>query len=253
MVLIFIDESGSIDYTDGTNIYLLNAILLKEEDFLNFYLNIFKEKERIASKYNLKSSNFELHASNLFSQEKGMTSLGKKLDFNYAIELYRSIMINVYSNTQFKVISVAILKDKVTQQDNIKYWNYTMLLERIEMTLRDEYQTMGIIIRDTEDLKKDMRIKELVKDIILQSTKIKFKRVLPAIYFIDSRLSEGVQLSDFTAYNVKRYLEKKIYNEHGEELNTIEIFNEYVSKKFSGHPSFIGKGLKIFPNISIEE
>jgi len=52
MVLIFIDESGSIDYTDGTKIYLLNAILLKEEEFLNFYLNIFKGKERIANEFN---------------------------------------------------------------------------------------------------------------------------------------------------------------------------------------------------------
>lgn len=253
MVLIFIDESGSIDYTDGTKIFLLNAILLKEEEFLNFYLNIFKEKERIANEFNLKSSNFELHASNLFSHEKGMSSLGKKLDFNLAIELFRSIMTTIYSNSQFKVISVALLKDKVTPQVNIKYWNYTMLLERIELTLRDEYQTMGIIIRDTEGIRKDIKIKELVKDIILRSAKIKFKRIIPAIYSIDSKLSDGVQLSDFTAYNVKRYLEKKIYNEHGEELTTIEIFNEYISKKFSGHPSYIGKGLKIFPNISIEE
>ena len=88
MVLIYIDESGTIDYTDGTRIYLLNAILIKEEDFMNFYLNMITEKERIAYKYNLKNSNFELHASNLFSQEKGMNSIGKKLDF-IAQELHR--------------------------------------------------------------------------------------------------------------------------------------------------------------------
>jgi hypothetical protein len=61
MVLIFIDESGSVDLTDHIKIYLLNAVLIQETAFQIFDLNMISIKEELTYKYNLPNSDFELH------------------------------------------------------------------------------------------------------------------------------------------------------------------------------------------------
>ncbi|MFX1236336.1 MAG: DUF3800 domain-containing protein, partial [Promethearchaeota archaeon] len=225
-----------------------------EDQFDSFDLQMFTIKERLVYEYNLPSNHFELHASELFSSSKGKKSLGRRLVLADCIELFRSVFVSIYPNSEFKVIFLAILKPELSPSINIKLWAYRMFLERIEMTLKKDYDTMGILIRDTEDpvqnIKKDLATRDLVKNIIYSGTKyVKFERIIPNTYFVKSKLSDGVQLSDITAYTLRRYLESKIYNEHPDDHMPEALFNYFISRKLSGYPNYMGKGFKIFPKI----
>lgn len=252
MVLIFIDESGSVDLTDHIKIYLLNAVLIQETAFQNFDLNMISMKEELTYKYNLPNSDFELHASDLFSNEKGFRSLGKKLQLIDCLDLFSSVIQCMCSNSEFEIIVTAILKDELGGEFNIKYWAYSMLLERIEYSLGQNYDTKGILLRDTEGITKDIKTKELIKDILYRGTKyVKFQNIIPSMYFLDSKMSEGIQLSDFSGYNIRRFLETVLYNEHNRNITTRPLFETYLSKKLRGYPDYKGKGMKIFPDIDI--
>lgn len=253
MVLIFIDESGSVDLTDHVKMYLLNAVLIKESAFQIFDLNMLSIKEALAYKYNLPNSDFELHASNLFSNEKGFKSLGKKLYLKDCIDLFSSVLKHMCSQVDFEIIDAVILKDELRKEINIKYWCYSMLLERIEYSLRENYYSKGILLRDTEGITKDIKTKELIKDIIYKGTNyVTFKKIVPTIYFLDSKMSEGIQLSDLSGYNIRRFLELIIYNEHIRDITTKPLYEKFVSKKLRGYPDYKGKGMKIFPDIDIQ-
>ncbi len=252
MVLVFIDESGTVDLPDKVKIYLLNAILVQEEYFQILDLNMITIKEVLAYKYNLPNSDFELHASNLFSKEKGRSSLGKKLNLIECIDFFRSVLEYMCSNSEFEIIITAILKDKLLKPINIKYWAYSMLLERIEYSLKEKYHSRGILLKDTEGITKDKKTKELIKDIIYRGTKyVTFQKIVSAIYFMDSKLSEGIQLSDFTGYNIRRFLEMILYNQHYRDYTTKPLYKRFVSKKLRNYPKYISKGMKIFPDNDI--
>jgi len=252
MVIIFIDESGSVDLSDHIKIYLLNAVLIQETAFQIFDLNMISIKEELTYKYGLPNSDFELHASNLFSNEKGFRSLRKKLYLKDCVDLFSSVLQHICSQSEFEIIVTAILKDKLTKKINIKYWGYSFLLERIEYYLRENFTSKGILLRDTEGITKDRKTKELIKDIIYRGTKyVTFEKIIPTIYFLDSKLSEGIQLSDFIGYNIRRFLELIIYNEHNRDIITKPLYEIYVSKKLRGYPDYKGKGMKIFPDIDI--
>ena len=252
MVLIFIDESGSVDLTDHIKIYLLNALLIRENVFQIFDLNMISIKEELAYIYNLPRSDFELHASDLFSNQKGFKSLGKQLHLQECIDLFSSVIHHMYSQSNFEIIVGAILKDELEKEINIKYWCYSMLLERIEYSLRENYESKGILLRDTEGITKNIKTKELIKDIIYRGTEyVTFRKIVPTIYFLDSKMSEGIQLSDFSGYNIRRSLEMLIYDDHINDITTQPLYEEFVSKKLRGYPEYNGKGLKVFPVIDI--
>ena len=51
MVLIFIDASGTTSFNDPEPLYALNAILIKERDYVILENNIFSFKEEICNDY----------------------------------------------------------------------------------------------------------------------------------------------------------------------------------------------------------
>ena len=140
MVLVYIDESGSSSLKDKEKLFVLTAILVKEENYQDIDTSIANFREEISYKYNI-SYNFEIHISALLDYKESNDF--KDLSYQERMEILEKIYLPL-EKLNFKIISVVLLKDEwepreeseEEEQMKIRFWVNLSLLKGYKCLLR---------------------------------------------------------------------------------------------------------------------
>ncbi|MHA2010241.1 MAG: DUF3800 domain-containing protein [Promethearchaeota archaeon] len=252
MVLGHIDESGNPSLKDKEEIFVLSAVLIQEQNYQNIDLTISNLKERLSYQYNIPDE-FEFHVLSLLANrtKRNKPSAFDNVSYNERRNIYLTWHKSL-KNLDFKIISVAILKKELTKEFNVRFWANLFLLERIQMYTQElTGNHQAIIFMDSESEEWNQKKINILKTAIYYPENhpsfIKFKNIVPNIYFLDSGSSMGIQLADSVVYCIRRWLRFTIYGKEGEIEKTNNKCFEIIKKKIRGYPDCLQTGLKIFP------
>jgi len=255
MVLVYIDESGSSSLKDKEKLFVLTAILVKEENYKDIDISVANFREEISYTYNI-PYNFEIHISALLDYNKSNDF--KDLSYQERMEILEKIYLPL-EKLNFKIISVVLLKDEwepreeseEEEQMKIRFWVNLSLLERIQMFTKDlGNNSYAIIFRDDENDKWNQRKLDILKSAIYyheyNPSYIKITNIIPTIYFLESHKCMGIQIADAVGFSVRRKLRYTIYENEGEVDKINNKSFELIKNKFHKYPDCLQKGLKFF-------
>ena len=252
MVLVYIDESGTTSINDPENkIYVLTAILIKEQNYKHIDIGLSNFKELCASSYGL-PQNFEIHIKDLFKPAK----IFKKFSLRDRTNIFTQIF-KLLSILDFNFISIAILKDKLSSSDDVRFLANLNLIEIIHTFLQDLKQNnYGIIFMDNENEKWNQQKIEILRESIFDKNflpNINIENIIPTIYFLESGSSMGIQIADIVCYSIRRWLRHTIYKikTKKDKLNNKGL--SLIKSKLYNYPNCIQIGLKLFPEAYLKE
>ena len=252
MVLVYIDESGSPHLDDESKIFSMTAILIKEEDFQQIDTIMLNFREQLAFEYNL-DTEVEFHIKELLKNKKKdkMKKEFKHLTYEQRLEIFKK-RLNVIENLNLTIFTVAIFKTELEEAKDPRFWANLMLIERLQMFVQElERCNFVTIFMDDEGEWNQYKLDILKKAIYSNEhpSYIKIRNIVPKIYFLKSKESEGIQIADNIAFCVRRWLRYIIYQNELRVLDKIneECFN-LLKCKFHKFPDCLQKGLKTYPN-----
>ena len=122
---------------------------------------------------------------------------------------------------------------------------YELLLERVENFLFNEHPNQqGIFVLDntSKQLNRSLAMKHSYFQRTATSSKVRLRHIVEIPFFVESYLSNGVQLADLCAYNVfKTFKEQNEKYEYFQKI--LPFFNARSVKKDNKV-----EGLKVFPD-----
>jgi hypothetical protein len=243
---LFLDESGSHGLKTINQefpILLLCGCLMEK----SYYQKVFtKEIDRLKQKY-FNRTDIILHSRDIRKWQKDFKVLGDiKIRHNFYQDLDKLI-----ENTDFKIISSAILKDELMKQygpqsNNPYDLSLTFVLERT-VFLTDTLKCNKVeVIAESRGKNEDAKLHDQYQIIINNGTKfVDKKRFIDRLTDIDFKKKDkndvGTQLSDLVAYP----LATKIIFPDRENL-AFKVIDPKIYRQFP-KGDYLGYGLKIFP------
>lgn len=239
---IFIDESGSPDYFNpkknnfGEKYFVLTAVICKQSDYKKIKTNL----AQIRRKYHKYLNDLEIKSrsirrsnpkNNADPQDPPPYDFWKYGDegLNNYKEFCEDLKKFVKEN-KFYISSVGADKlfaqTKYPQKDILQTC-FMDLWERIFIIHILEKITNSRILYDPKRTGDDIKIKNSYQDFIQRGTwyvdteKIRKAKLYKHIYAPDSTESDGLQLADYCAYPVKRFIENC----------TCDFFNTVLKEK----------------------
>jgi hypothetical protein len=217
MYLVYVDESGNtgLNLKDPQQpVFVLSALLLKEEN----WFQLEREYDTVLKKHltDPLPDGFELHAM----QIKNGTGVfkGVKLDKRLAL---RDEMLNLIHRSGAPLIYMRIIKKAFEKFCLENYGSgihvdpYIMALPficiEVDGYLKDKaHNALGMLIFDEQKeyythVERSIRMLRLDKTSLLQTSNIVEKG-----FFVDSKKSYALQLSDLVAYYIRKYEEYKL-------------------------------------------
>ena len=250
MYLIYIDESGTTNFTDHRD-YILAALIIHESTWRKFDRKI----SQIKLDYfpNKDPMEIELHASKLAKYTDEATS---QLEITTRHSIFRR-MSNIVKKNKCRLLCSIIDKEKIEDHKKspewVQLWAWRILLERIEKFLikknDDTMTNFGILCVDSNSQNIVSEIKSIVQEFRKEgSMYLDSKYLIEDPFFVDSSMRNLTQLADFVAWFSKQWFNRYKGRTSTHDTFNIELFNNIIDRfdKTKNNEVF-GAGIKIHP------
>lgn len=215
-MLIFVDESGNPNPADQSPYSVLAAIALKEGHSRDFSREIFNLKKMFIKGIN-DPIEWEIHARELLSGR-------------YIQPTTREFIEEIFSLCRIcEIKTFASIMKRPTQEILIHEENphihdlYKYLMRRVDACMNELFpEQKAIFLFDSKDKKSNERLARRFTSFLYKSKKgQEYLHILDTPFFVDSRMTPGIQIADLFAYIINRRFQKK---------NNYEIFNSYYKQ-----------------------
>ena len=248
MYFVYIDESGKPNYNDPDPLYVLTGILVHEQDWRTLDAGITAIKARAIQDHGLRvvvpTSAMEIHTTDLMS--------GKDHYRGTTLDCRRAVVGCIWEGLQpldFKIISVAILRDRLRKRIDLNEWAIRLLVERVQIFMGRNCPTENaILIYDSESPRFNEVRRLFITSVLSNGTlfQSRLENIVETPFFVDSSHMQGIQVADFVGYHIRRFIRIHYYgitrNYFDGNLET-QIRNNIRTKFDRGE-----LGLKLFPN-----
>jgi len=255
MYFFYIDESGE-----------KNPKVKKDEPFVYIALALheyqWKKFESIVNNYKLKLikniydreqvqlelADAEIHSSDIrIPQNREKHKFLKYLTDAELEELIKTFYVQL-GERHFTIFSAVIDKSNLREYmdwEKLSKKAYELILERSERFLDDEHskqQAIFVLDNTSKQLNRSIAMKHSYFQRNRTSSNVKLKHIVEIPFFVESYLSNGVQLADLCAYNIFRAFKYKDVN--------YEYFKYILPFIYCGKRTREEKidGLKVFPD-----
>lgn len=240
---MYVDETGSPEFSDHTKFFILGGIIIHENDIWNIRKRVFNFKQEHFTGTYIES---EIHMHDMLMSKKGFKTLRgeeKRYVVEKAYEMIKDLPITV--------ITAAINKTRFRQEHPkwsvlktaliILVSKYNYYLESVQ-----GYRDQGIIKFDKSSDKRLMEIINIMKMLRKDKKNNQINNILGEPDFVNSDGSAGIQISDVASFCIGKQLQGKPMH---------SIFWDIVKEKtFSnGRDEILGYGLNVFPHMTKEE
>lgn len=254
MYLIYLDASGSPLLKEVED-YVLSAIIVNE----SHWTMLDNKVKSIKLKHfpNIPDSKVELHAKDM----ENNAGIYKNMQRSEILKIFDSIY-GLFGNQQYSdfpatLISIVVQKRNLRKRDlDLEVWSHRLIYERLNKFINKKnqiafssggYEEYGLMIEDTEGQKKDEKLRNKLRGMLIQGTLYsKLDYLIEDPFFTDSKWRNLSQLVDCVAYCVRRKY-KLNQNQQKEKIwsNYFNIISNRFDKSDKG--SYDGYGLKVFP------
>lgn len=234
---MYVDDSGNPSAKDRASYYLISGVILHESNVLEFELKTQEYKHDYFKEY----MNCEIHTHDIYKSRREFSDLTLSRKYQLLDSLY-----NFINGLPITVISVGIDKVKFSKRYSMEFIYddaWTFLVERFDQFIDDNRHNLdeGIIIVDKSSKIPETEIWKIVRRLRkFGSNYRKINHLIEEPIFIDSKIREGIQIADATAYCSFRYLVGAV---------KFEPYWDIVRNKLRKGPggTITGYGFKVFP------
>ena len=260
---IFSDESGSPDpfnsncHNHGERIYTVVSIIIIQKEYLVFKKNL----QALRLKYHKYLLGREIKSRSIRrSNPKGVDPKDPPeydfWKFSEGQEQYNSFCLElkeIVKNTNFKIISASTDKSiakKLYPHKNILLTIMIDLWERILIHHYLEKIKKSYIVFDPTGRVDDKTIRNSYQDFRINGSwfisvvRLKVVNLHKHIYSFTSESSAGIQLADYCAYPIKRYVDDYIEGTFFKEIIKPKLYPDVTDKK-------TGKRIKMGIKVSL--
>lgn len=248
MHLIYVDESGTANFTDPEH-FILSSLIINEKNWVTLDIDFIKLKLNF-----LFASNFELHTSEIAYFRKKFHGLSKNERCDILLQMSQLITTNSCS-----LISIVIDKEKVEAKNRksewVEEWAWRLLFERLEKFLHRRWspskKEYGLLCVDSRNRKQDNQIRDSLKQFRNSGSMYQdSKYLIEDPFFVKSEFRNMIQLVDFVAWvSRKEYNLSKKNSPAAKDEQFFHSLFETISIKFDRDISgnYIGAGYKVHP------
>ncbi len=221
MYLMYVDESGDIGVDKSpTRFFVLSAIVLNEDSWLNFLDDLIAFRRALKKKYGL-GMNEEIHASDFVN---GRLKLKIAIPRNLRLDLLKQCL--KWLNTRNDISIITVRCDKKRDGD-IFDLTWRILFQRFENTIahnnfpNGKGNDKGIVLADNTDggkltklLREMRRYNQIPNDVIRfgpGSRNMRLRAVIEDPVLRDSANSYFHQMVDVVVYFARQYYEPNRY------------------------------------------
>ena len=241
---MYVDETGTPEFSGDSTFFLLGGIVIHESDIWNIRKKVFDFKNTHFKGTYIES---EIHMHDMLMSKKEFKTLRgeeKRFVVEKTYEMIKELPITVITSainkSRFKkerptwrVLKTALI---------ILVSKYNYYLEAVQ-----GYPDKGIIRFDKSTDKRRGEIKDIMKMLRSAKTNNQVSNILDEPYFVNSDASAGIQVSDVASFCIG----KKLMQDKKMSPNYWDIIKE---KLLSNEQSqFLGYGLNVFPHMSEKE
>jgi hypothetical protein len=254
MYFFYVDESGNRNPSaEQDSPFVFISLAIHEFQWRRLERNINARKLKlIGDVHDRTGLEFDLNDVEVKANTLRMHEEREKHPFfkNLTKEESRSLTELMYDQPQFcNVCLHAVVIDKKCLRDyldteKLSKKAYELLLERSERFIDAEHPNQNcvfILDNTTSQLNHSMALKHSFFQRSGTSSGLKLRHVVELPMFVDSRLSNGVQLADLCAYNVFR-----VFRDQDETYSYFQRILPFVYKNPNGGGQRL-EGLKVFP------
>jgi len=255
MYFFYIDESGEKNPTvKKDEPYVLLALGMHEYQWKKFERSINAFKLRLIKEIKKREGiQLELADAEVRSSDVRIPKNREKHPFlQYLTKDELSKLIDLYykqlEKSHIHIFASVIDKDCLDAYMDLEKLHrkaYELLLERAENFLFNEHpnqQAIFVLDNTSKQLNRSLAMKHSYFQRNTTSSKVKLRHIVEVPFFVESYLSNGVQLADLCAYNVF-----KTFNEQNENYEYFEKILPYFNSKVSRKGNKVD-GLKVFPD-----
>lgn len=255
MYFVYVDESGEKKPTSKrTEPYVLFAVTLHEYQWRKFEAILNGGKLRLLQRIyqttsiQLELADAEMHSNPIrIATERATHKFLKHLtesELTDLVELFYSQIKQRHMRLFAVVIDKEHLDSFMDFEKTVKK-AYELLLERVETFINNEHhnQNAVFVLDNTSiQLNKSIAMKHSYFQRCGTSAGLKLRHIVELPFFVESHLSNGVQLADLCVYNVFRAFRN--------EDATYKYFQRLLPYFYSSNRTSTEKidGLKIFPD-----
>lgn len=238
MFFFYVDESGTPEATDNTSrFFVVCATAFHSSQWLPLY-------ERVE---NLKKSFFPNKYSRHESEIKGADLVSKNDVRNKMKRRFTHQLLNIRESFNLPIFIVVIDKNKSRQPCRFN-WLYPLCIQYLQISihsfLEDQgFDHNGILILDQIDPKRSLiHSKEHLTFRFGNPQGKQYRRIVEIPFFINSKYSPGIQMSDLFAMIIRR--QEEILAK-GEFCQFTDIFYKRVKGKAYETTKNLDSGFKI--------
>jgi len=230
-----IDDSGSSNTKDSSRYYVLSGTIIHESDYKDIKQDVFNYKlKHFKDDY----IDAEIHVHELYKSQPPFSSVLLDEKYKQLDDLYELI-----SSLPITIISIAKLIFEILHDKwNIFNTAWSILFQRFDSFLQNtDSSSKGKIRIDRSTKEQHKKITEIIetlqKDLVAAH---KINHVICEPFFVNSEVSEAIQISDAVSYCTLKH------------MTGFEKFEKYWNLIESKHYKHSGQidsyGLNIFPN-----
>jgi len=241
MYFFYVDESGE-----------KNPTVKKDEPYvllaLGFHEYQWKKFERAINAFKLKLIRDINHSSDIRipknRERHPFLQYLKKEELSALIDLFYNQLEERHIHVFVSVIDKACL-DSFMDTEKLHRKAYELLLERVENFLFNEHpnqQAIFVLDNTSKQLNRSLAMKHSFFQRTTTSSGVRLKHIVEIPFFVESYLSNGVQLADLCAYNIY-----KTFNSSDEKYDYFLKILPYFNCRTKSKSNKVD-GLKVFPD-----
>lgn len=250
MFLSYLDSSGRPTYNDDKENFVLTSVTINEHQWYSLREKI----ENLKKTYfpQLPSDKVEFHAKDMMNR----SGIYKDLSWATIYEILDSLFAIISDKeSRLTIISALIKKCELRKQIDLEQWAHRFVFERLNSYLQTQNDIFaqvglpheyGIMIIDSEDKKKDQKLRDKLYDMLNNGTFYSdLNYLIEDPLFTDSKWRNLSQLADCICYCIRKKYRINTDSFHNDNWYK---FYELIEPKFhQKNGNYLGYGLKIFP------
>ncbi|MBV6512226.1 MAG: hypothetical protein FMNOHCHN_01723 [Ignavibacteriaceae bacterium] len=255
MYFFYLDESGEKNPgVKKTEPYVMVAVGLHEYQWKKFEHSINDFKLKLLGEINRREGiQLELADAEVRSSDIRIPTNRLKHKFlRYLTPDELSNLVDLFysqfEERHIQIISAVIDKsrlDSYMDTEKLHRKTYELLLERVENFLKINHpkqQAIFVLDNTSKQLNKSLAMKHSYFLRQATSSRVRLNHIVEIPFFVESYLSNGVQLADLCAYNIYRVFHKRDAD-YQFFIRMLPFFTSRIKR-----PGIKGDGLKVFPD-----
>jgi hypothetical protein len=271
MYFAYLDESGTPDYEDESELYVLTAFVINESNWILNHSALHNMKQAIWNdiKFDPNSlmipsmpRSFEIHLKDIYGQKKEY----KNISFDRRMRIIDQLIVDI-SKFNATIISIVINKEELKSKIDLDEWAIRLMMERLDQMSLNNNTDFIMMVYDSANLKFDNERRKIVENILDGGTLYhqKFNKIFEGPFFTKSETRNFIQCADIVGYFVRRAMHFFNTNDPMDGIKPMEnivlmrfpllykMFNKGRNNQISLTSDTIQNiGIKIFPKIMLQ-